>query len=517
MNNDIKVYINDENKLFIAWDESDYADSYSVLLTDDSFTEYTYKEVKDNNIIIPKKDLEKYFAIRIEYTLNDNEYDKKHILGYSNEYKFNETKEIKELSLSAIKSYNGITISFFSKDIYDIYKLYKVENNNLVLLEITEDFQVTSKNIKENDNYLVQAFKKEKNDYVLCASSNIYTCKIKNVERKSKRIPKISIIVPVYNSELFIARCIDSVLLSTFNDVELLLIDDGSKDDSAKILDWYQTNYPTIVKVTHKENEGVSYTRNKGIDLATGKYIAFIDNDDMVHPYMYECLYNNAVESKADVAIAKTIIRTNINEYTIYMNYQKKDKEFFVYTYDEMLDILEENKPYNIYFVAVWNKIIKRSIAKGKYFDKQNYYEDQAYTRMIYSYCNTFAFCYDAYYLWDKRIQKTKGTQSNNYTVNNNEDMLKYNLYVMYSDSYATKTGNKKRMDRLSHAFLIDAHNNIANRCHNNHTTPLYNAYKEVIMDINKKIDLLTNKYIVKDEELLKFVKEMLKEDDANG
>ncbi len=211
MNNDIKVYINDENKLFIAWDESDYADSYSVLLTDDSFTEYTYKEVKDNNIIIPKKDLEKYFAIRIEYTLNDNEYDKKHILGYSNEYKFNETKEIKELSLSAIKSYNGITISFFSKDIYDIYKLYKVENNNLVLLEITEDFQVTSKNIKENDNYLVQAFKKEKNDYVLCASSNIYTCKIKNVERKSKRIPKIAIIVPVYNSKVFSAGCIDSV------------------------------------------------------------------------------------------------------------------------------------------------------------------------------------------------------------------------------------------------------------------------------------------------------------------
>ena len=517
MNNDLKVYINDENKLFIAWDEYDYATKYSILLMDDDFNFYTYKETKENSIIISKKDLKGFIGIRIEYIMDDKAIKREFPVAYSNVFRFDTIPEIKELTLSSIESYNGITISFFSKDIYDIYKLYKVEKDSLVFIEMSEDFQMTSRKIKENEKYLVQAFRREKDDYVLCASSDVYTCKTKDVIRKSNSVPKISIIVPVYNSEQFISRCIDSVLLSTFNDVELLLIDDGSKDNSAKILDWYQRKYPTIVKVTHKENEGVAYTRNKGIDLAIGKFIAFIDNDDMVHPYMYECLYKSAMESKADVAIAKTIIRTNINEYSLYMNYRKDNKDYFVYTYDEMMDIFEETRPYNIYFVAVWNKIIKRSIAKGKYFDKQNYYEDQAYTRMIYSYCDRFVFCYDAYYLWDKRIQKTKGTQSNTYTVNNNADMLRYNLYVMYSDSYGFKAGNKKRLDRLSNAFVRDAYNNIKIRYQNNRVMPLYQAYRQVMIDMNKKVDLLNNKYINRNKDIVKFVEEVLEEDDVDG
>ena len=91
--------------------------------------------------------------------------------------------------------------------------------------------------------------------------------------------PKISVIIPVYNTEKYLHRCIDSVLAQTYQDFELLLIDDGSKDSSGAICDEYAAK-DTRVRVFHKENGGVSDTRNYGLDLAQGKYLMFLDSDD---------------------------------------------------------------------------------------------------------------------------------------------------------------------------------------------------------------------------------------------
>lgn len=93
--------------------------------------------------------------------------------------------------------------------------------------------------------------------------------------------PKISVIVPVYNAEKYLHRCIDSILNQTFPDFELLLIDDGSKDQSGEICDEYAKK-DSRVKVFHKENGGVSSARNVGIDNAVGEYICFCDSDDWV-------------------------------------------------------------------------------------------------------------------------------------------------------------------------------------------------------------------------------------------
>ena len=91
--------------------------------------------------------------------------------------------------------------------------------------------------------------------------------------------PAISIIIPVYNAQKHIAKCIDSILEQDFTDFELLLLNDGSKDDSLSILNYYAA-IDERVKVVDKENEGVAKTRNKGITLAQGEYIMFVDNDD---------------------------------------------------------------------------------------------------------------------------------------------------------------------------------------------------------------------------------------------
>ena len=93
--------------------------------------------------------------------------------------------------------------------------------------------------------------------------------------------PKISVIIPVYNAESTLRRCVDSFLAQTFTDFECLLINDGSKDRSGEICDEYVAR-DSRVKVFHKENGGVSSARNVGLDNATGEWIAFVDSDDWV-------------------------------------------------------------------------------------------------------------------------------------------------------------------------------------------------------------------------------------------
>ena len=107
--------------------------------------------------------------------------------------------------------------------------------------------------------------------------------------------PEISIIVPVYNVEKYLKRCIDSILNQSFTDFELILVDDGSTDNSGEIIDEYAIKDERI-KVIHKENGGLSSARNVGIEYSKGNYIAFVDSDDYINKNMYKILYKNAIK-----------------------------------------------------------------------------------------------------------------------------------------------------------------------------------------------------------------------------
>ncbi|MCF2684354.1 glycosyltransferase, partial [Faecalicatena contorta] len=112
---------------------------------------------------------------------------------------------------------------------------------------------------------------------------------------------KISIIVPIYNIEQFLPRCLDSILSQTYQNLEIILVDDGSTDDSGKIADRYAGKDERI-KVIHQVNSGVSVARNHGLDQATGDYIGFVDGDDYVEPDMYEILMQIVTEYQVDIA-----------------------------------------------------------------------------------------------------------------------------------------------------------------------------------------------------------------------
>lgn len=114
-------------------------------------------------------------------------------------------------------------------------------------------------------------------------------------------MPLISIIIPIYNVEKYLSRCLDSVLAQTYKNLEILLIDDGSTDSSAIICDEYARK-DVRIKVFHKSNGGVSSARNLGLDKARGEYIGFIDADDEIHPDMYQMLFTQLQQTKADIA-----------------------------------------------------------------------------------------------------------------------------------------------------------------------------------------------------------------------
>lgn len=114
--------------------------------------------------------------------------------------------------------------------------------------------------------------------------------------------PKLSIIIPIYNSEKYLDECINSILSQEFQDFELILVDDGSSDRSPLICDKY-SKQDTRISVIHTKNGGVSKARNHGIERSTGIYIAFVDADDMVNPRMYSTLYNKAIQTNSDLIL----------------------------------------------------------------------------------------------------------------------------------------------------------------------------------------------------------------------
>ena len=164
--------------------------------------------------------------------------------------------------------------------------------------------------------------------------------------------PKISVIVPVYNTEKYLHHCIDSILSQTFIDFELLLIDDGSKDSSGTICDEYAAK-DNRVRVFHKENGGTSSARNMGLDNARGEYITFVDSDDWIDTTMYESMYSLAIEKKVDAVYCDIILHLE-HEQTEYHSYNNKFEDHKL-----MYDCLA---PIDVVYFSMSNKLIAKKV-----------------------------------------------------------------------------------------------------------------------------------------------------------
>ena len=111
---------------------------------------------------------------------------------------------------------------------------------------------------------------------------------------------KISIIVPVYNTEKYLKKCLDSLINQTIKEIEIVIVNDGSKDSSPQIISEYMNQYPEKFVYITQENSGQAVARNKALKMCTGDYVGFLDSDDFVRTDMFERLYNKAISEKAD-------------------------------------------------------------------------------------------------------------------------------------------------------------------------------------------------------------------------
>ena len=116
--------------------------------------------------------------------------------------------------------------------------------------------------------------------------------------------PKISIIIPVYNSEKYLDRCFKSILDNKYDNLEVIVVNDGSSDNSQKIIDGYVKKYPKVFVSINQKNQGIGATRNNGIKKASGKYIMFIDNDDFIDKDYIKTHVDNVLENDYDVVIS---------------------------------------------------------------------------------------------------------------------------------------------------------------------------------------------------------------------
>lgn len=188
--------------------------------------------------------------------------------------------------------------------------------------------------------------------------------------------PAISIIVPVYNIEAFISKCLDSILAQTFTDFEVIVVNDGSTDGSGKICDAYAEKDGRF-RVVHQANGGVSSARNIGIDLAKGAYIGFVDGDDYIDKDMYGTLYRLCKENACDISICK--LGREINHELV-----NPVKEPFLKEMDNR-EAMRQLFLGVLYRFSLCNKLYHEKCFKGILFPEGRIHEDLSTTYRIFS------------------------------------------------------------------------------------------------------------------------------------
>lgn len=190
----------------------------------------------------------------------------------------------------------------------------------------------------------------------------------------------ISIIVPIYNAEKYLKKCVNSIITQTYKNIEIILVDDGSTDFSPRICDEFAELDNRIV-VIHKKNEGVSVARNFGLDIAKGDYIGFVDSDDYIDPDMYRILFERILEDNSDMACCNYLQVGEDNK--PYPNQELPLKDECVNALEAMQYFIK----YGGYYVVPCNKLYKKKIYQNLRFPVGKRMEDLAIIHEIVFQC----------------------------------------------------------------------------------------------------------------------------------
>lgn len=244
--------------------------------------------------------------------------------------------------------------------------------------------------------------------------------------------PKISVIVPIYNVEKYIARCLDSIEAQTFADFEVVMVNDGTKDNSAQIAETYATRDPRF-RLINRENGGVGEARNTGLANANGEYIVFVDGDDAVTPLHLAKLYEIASACDADIACCSYACR---NENTGKIRASKIAKKEGVYRGEKIKRCVIRDLSVRCY---LWSKMWRKSLFTLHDITFPNrYFEDSTLIPKLFYYANTIAVTKEPSYIYTIRNNSITGLTSKrcvgDYLAANKEVMDFYNSQYDHRD-----------------------------------------------------------------------------------
>lgn len=289
--------------------------------------------------------------------------------------------------------------------------------------------------------------------------------------------PLVSIIVPVYNSAKYLSGCVDSILAQTYKNIELILVDDGSKDDSGKICDSYASK-DSRVKVIHQQNGGISRAQNAGLDAASGEFIAFADNDDILDCKNIEILLNAILQSGASMSKAKwrqfglssleqikkeaglgarglsaeksqaTARLENLPQIKIVKNPLKAYQTVFCKIFRIIGNKLGKNSEARYFNEANWCRLYKREVWEGVRFPEGKFAQDTAMASVLYSRMNCVAHVDEVLYYWLQRADSVTHKMRDAGFYHDHIDAVRANWdlclehNVVPARSYYTMVGN---------------------------------------------------------------------------
>lgn len=219
-------------------------------------------------------------------------------------------------------------------------------------------------------------------------------------------MPKISVIIPCYGVEKYLDRCIESVINQTLREIEIILVDDGSPDQVPQMCDEYAKK-DSRIKVIHKQNAGLGYARNSGLEIATGDYVAFVDSDDYIDLSMYSVLYDEAIASNADVVFCGFKTEIRIGTWKDSNEVKERTEWDSNAVNDFMLDMVacaphvrEERK----YQMSVWHSIYRNEIIQSHqicfHSEREVVSEDLPFQIDFLKQTNKIVYLPDSYYYY---------------------------------------------------------------------------------------------------------------------
>lgn len=210
--------------------------------------------------------------------------------------------------------------------------------------------------------------------------------------KKESQEKLISVVVAAYNIGEYLPRCLESLLAQSYQNLEIIVVDDGSGDDTGAVCDRYAGQYPKIKAIHQQRNEGPSGARNRGLAIAKGDYIGFVDGDDWIEPDMYRAMLTACQERETDIAICayRQIGADGVKE--------QFSGETFVLTQEEALEIyICDNRQFHIYH-SVWSKLFRRDVIEKLTFPEGRKSEDIIYTTKALLHISSCVFLDVPYY-----------------------------------------------------------------------------------------------------------------------